>query len=468
MSGDNSFVSCPDKEFLLSWKAFLAVGNKLDRLLSSDEEFDLPADEELTAAFPALIQSHTKTDNVSAPASKELIDILRRRDLFPFLQGAIPLSCVAAIAILAFKFSDKGNQGAITNILRLFRVLGIPVEEHQDEWLKLDTYVDSDSSYLDMAEDKDTSSIRVLVLNKEGFSNVLGVNIEKSISEELVSQLALKHGMTPIFPKKVAAYRKAKKKKQEKADRAEIPKNTLDDLVLHDPDTMFKLRYLVGYAKKKKGSFKVLFWGGPGLGKTLAAHAISGTLQKKLITMDVSKVLSEFIGQSEKNLTSYFDTAEREGAILLVDEADSYLRARDGFSRHYELSHTNCLLSLLENRDVSVILCSNLKNSLDSALLRRMNEEIEFKMPGAEARKEIWGKELSNLGFNLDGLDLEALARTELSGGLIASAVKRAHMIETVMGRDFNLTTELLLGLANDERRKLGKASEKRIIGFSR
>jgi AAA+ superfamily predicted ATPase len=468
MSSEAPFVCCPDSKFLLGWKAFLAVGNRLDRLLSSDDEIDIPADEELASAFP-ILKSPFKRDNVSEPASKELIDILQKRDLFPFLQGAIPLSCVAAIAILAFKFTDKGKQGVITDILRLFRVLGIPAEEHQDEWRRLNAYADADCSYLDMAVDTD-SPARVLVLNKEGFSRILGVNIEKSISEELVSLLALKHGMTPIFTKKVAAAKIARKKRKEADRKAEIPKTKLSDVVLYDSEAKFKLEYLVGFRKKRKdGVLRLLLYGPPGTGKTLTAKAIAGELRVPLVTMEISQTFNQFIGETERNIARYFEEVEEKSGILLIDEADSFLRRRDSFSRRWELSEVNTTLSALENSRASVILCTNLYETLDEAVLRRIQEIIEFKMPSKAARYEIWAKELAKYKLKAE-VDIEALASIELSGGLIASAVKRAHMMEAVMSTDFNLTTELLLGLANDERRKLSGQGEtsKKILGFGR
>ena len=146
-------------------------------------------------------------------------------------------------------------------------------------------------------------------------------------------------------------------------------------------------------ARGGAGGVKALFTGEPGTGKTLAAEVIAGMLGLTLLKIDLSQVVSKWVGETEKNLETAFRQAEDSQALLFFDEADALFGKRGevkhGMDRYANLE-VGFLLQRLEQSDALVILASNLKENLDKAFTRRFHYIIHFPRPEISERERIW------------------------------------------------------------------------------
>ncbi len=165
----------------------------------------------------------------------------------------------------------------------------------------------------------------------------------------------------------------------------------------------------------------VLFAGASGTGKTLAAQVLAGAAGFDLYRVDLSAVVSKYIGETEKNLRRVFDAADRGGVALLFDEADALFGKRgevkDSHDRYANLE-VSYLLQRLERFRGLGILTSNLKDALDPAFLRRLHFVVEFEFPTTALREEIWRRALPP-AVPSAGLDPAVLARLDVAGGSI-------------------------------------------------
>ncbi|GIM91575.1 ATP-binding protein [Paractinoplanes toevensis] len=158
---------------------------------------------------------------------------------------------------------------------------------------------------------------------------------------------------------------------------------------------------------------RLLFSGPPGTGKSLAAEVIAAEAETDLIVVDVSAVVSKWIGETEKNLAAVFDVAERTRAVLLLDEADALFGARtevsDAHDRYANLE-TAYLLQRLDRFGGLVVLATNVRQNIDAAFIRRMDHVVEFGLPGIAERRELWRLHLPGTAPLDDDVDLAALA----------------------------------------------------------
>lgn len=173
-----------------------------------------------------------------------------------------------------------------------------------------------------------------------------------------------------------------------------------------------------------------LFSGPSGTGKTMAARAIGHALQRSVFAVDLSRVLSKYIGEMEKNLHALFNEAEKAGAILLFDEADALFGKRsetkDAHDRYANIE-TAYLLQRIEAFSGLAILTTNFGQNLDRAFLRRLRFVIDFPLPGAVDRETIWRQCLPAGAPLAADIDLAFLARrVEISGGHIRQITLRA------------------------------------------
>ncbi|TVQ58109.1 MAG: ATP-binding protein, partial [Spirulina sp. DLM2.Bin59] len=178
-----------------------------------------------------------------------------------------------------------------------------------------------------------------------------------------------------------------------------------------------------GFAEKSSRGLGIstLFAGASGTGKTMAAEVLAREFQLDLYRIDLSAVSSKYIGETEKNLRQIFDAAEAGGVVLLFDEADALFgkrtQVKDSHDRHANLE-VSYLLQRMEAYQGLAILTTNLKDSLDSAFLRRLRFVINFPFPNVEYRRQIWERifpEKTPLG----DLDYQELAQFDLAGGNI-------------------------------------------------
>ncbi|MBU2569110.1 MAG: ATP-binding protein [Gammaproteobacteria bacterium] len=208
-----------------------------------------------------------------------------------------------------------------------------------------------------------------------------------------------------------------------------------DDLVL-PPSTLKQIREIEhwieyndtllqdwGMKKKIKPGYRALFYGPPGTGKTLTATLLGKQTGKDVFRIDLSRVVSKYIGETEKNLSRLFDKAENKDWILFFDEADALFGKRtDIRDAHdkYANQEVAYLLQRIENYNGLVILASNQRANIDEAFVRRFQAIIHFPMPGADERYEIWRKTIpEQLEVHID-IDWRQVAnRYELSGASI-------------------------------------------------
>jgi hypothetical protein len=212
---------------------------------------------------------------------------------------------------------------------------------------------------------------------------------------------------------------------------------TWDDLVLPDGhkrllhEIVLHVRHRTqvyerwGFAERTSRGLGVtaLFAGESGTGKTLAAEVLARELDLDLYRIDLAATVSKYIGETEKNLRRVFDAAEASGAVLLFDEADALFGKRgevkDGHDRYANLE-VAYLLQRMESYRGLAILTTNLRANVDRAFLRRLRFVVQFPFPDAAHRAEIWRRTLPAQA-PLDGIEVEALAKLNISGGSIRS-----------------------------------------------
>jgi hypothetical protein len=176
-----------------------------------------------------------------------------------------------------------------------------------------------------------------------------------------------------------------------------------------------------------------LFQGGPGTGKTLVASAIANELGLDLYRIDLSRVMSKWIGETEQNLAKVFDAAEEGQALILFDEADSLFgkrtEVRTSVDRYANLE-TNYLLQRLDTFEGVAVLTTNFGTAIDAAFKRRLSCRLTFPFPDDEARERLWRVHLPEQLPLAGKLDLADLARRyKMSGGYIRNAALRAAFL---------------------------------------
>src|SRR5262249_39868909 len=171
-----------------------------------------------------------------------------------------------------------------------------------------------------------------------------------------------------------------------------------------------------------------LFSGPPGTGKTMAAEAVAHALRQDLYRVDLSAVVSKYIGETEKNLAAAFEEAERASAVLFFDEADSLFGKRtevkDAHDRYANLE-VNYLLQRIETFTGLVLLATNRQSALDEAFARRLRFVIRFEQPDRARRAALWRRSLPD-ETRVEGLEWDSLAGPELTGGSIQNAALAA------------------------------------------
>jgi len=261
------------------------------------------------------------------------------------------------------------------------------------------------------------------------------------------------------------------------ADRLE-PIFDLDDVVL-PPDRKSQLIEIVDnvrFAHQVLDEWKfgehlpygrattALLYGPSGVGKSMAALAIAKRLNNlSVLRLDLSRVVSKYIGDTEKNIDRVFADAERSGAVLLIEEADALFSKRsseikDSHDRHAAIQIGFHLQRFENFRGGLAILTSNMKQSIDSAFMRRLRFMIEFPRPDADAREQIWRKCLPEGTHTLDDASFRLLGRrVDVNGGNIRLITLRAAFIAAAAGS--LITLEHVARAARAELAKLGMPS---------
>jgi SpoVK/Ycf46/Vps4 family AAA+-type ATPase len=249
------------------------------------------------------------------------------------------------------------------------------------------------------------------------------------------------------------------------------PVATWDDLVLpevqlqslHDIAAQVQQRAKVygrwGFAAKGTRGLGIsaLFAGASGTGKTMAAEVLTNHLRLDLYHIDLSQVVSKYIGETEKNLRRVFDAAEEGGTVLLFDEADALFGKRgevkDSHDRYANIE-VSYLLQRMEAYRGLAILTTNMKSVLDAAFLRRLRFIIQFPFPDAEQRVSIWER-IFPTHTPTENLDVHKLARLNVAGGNIRNIALNAAFLAAHAGEPARMIH--LLRAARSEYAKLEK-----------
>ena len=233
-----------------------------------------------------------------------------------------------------------------------------------------------------------------------------------------------------------------------------VPVATWDDLVL-PPEGIRIVRAIAAQVRHRAKVFhdwglidhghrtgtSAIFHGPSGTGKTMAAEVLAGALDLDLYRVDLSAVVSKYIGETEKNLRQVFDAADESGAILLFDEADALFGKRtevkDSHDRHANIE-VSYLLQRMETYQGLAIMTSNLRNNIDDAFLRRIQFVVEFPFPDQALRERIWQGVFPE-GMPYDGINPRVLAQLAVAGGNIKSIARNAAFLAAEDGRSVGI-----------------------------
>ncbi len=237
-----------------------------------------------------------------------------------------------------------------------------------------------------------------------------------------------------------------------------VPRYRWSDLILPDK-TMGQLAHLEqtlaqqetvmhhwgGSQIRPRGyGIKALFSGAPGTGKTMCAEVIAGSLGLDLFKVDLSSVISRWVGETEKNLKEIFDAAEGGSSVVLFDEADALFGSRGDVKQaqdRFANQEVSFLLQRLEVFEGCAILTTNLQENIDEAFLRRFGAVVEFPLPTATERRLLWERALPRHAPRGDDLDVDHLAEQfKLAGGSIVNAALSACVVAAAESSPVTMT----------------------------
>jgi AAA+ superfamily predicted ATPase len=209
-----------------------------------------------------------------------------------------------------------------------------------------------------------------------------------------------------------------------------------------------------GLYHKIKPGYRALFYGPPGTGKSLTATLLGKSTNREVYRIDLSMIVSKYIGETEKNLSKVFDTARDKDWILFFDEADALFgkrtQANSSNDRHAN-QQTAHLLQQIEDFPGVVILASNLRANMDDAFTRRFQAIIHFKMPSAEERYHLWQNAFSGTCSLSNEIDLYQIAEDyELAGGAIINVLRYCALVAIQRNDSVVTKQELLEGIKRE------------------
>ncbi|MBU0553460.1 ATP-binding protein [Myxococcota bacterium] len=248
---------------------------------------------------------------------------------------------------------------------------------------------------------------------------------------------------------------------------------TWDDVVL-PTEVLDTLKEILAHARHRERVFDewgfrqkmsygrglaCLFSGPPGTGKTMMAGIIAQDLGREIYRVDLSRVVSKWVGETEKNLARVFDEAERAQVILLFDEADSLFSSRTdvkGSNDRHANMEINYLLQRMESYDGMSLLTTNFAKSIDEAFKRRIKFKVDFPLPEHEERARLWRVMIPSAAWVSEDIHFSSLGKKyKLSGGNIKNAILRAAFYAAEEGIAIN--HELLERAAVAESREMGR-----------
>ncbi len=251
-----------------------------------------------------------------------------------------------------------------------------------------------------------------------------------------------------------------------------MPSASIDDLVLPEREKQLlrsiiasvRQRYRVyeewGFgANGRSVGIAALFAGDSGTGKTMAAEVLAKELELDLYKVDLSMMVSKYIGETEKNLKKIFDAAEEGGGILFFDEADALFgkrsEVRDSHDRYANIE-VGYLLQRMETYRGLAVLTTNMKDALDKAFLRRLRFVVNFPFPNEKNRREIWKKVFpKSVPLDSSSIDFGRLAQLDITGGHIRNIALGAAVMAAEEGKPVGIVH--IVNAAKEEYRKMDR-----------
>ena len=264
------------------------------------------------------------------------------------------------------------------------------------------------------------------------------------------------------------------------------PKTNLEDVVLNPKtrevlDTLLKqmdknvLKLLKewGIKDKRRGiDARLIFYGPPGTGKTMTALSLSKSLKRTALMFDCSKILSMYVGESEKNVRKIFDSYKelakktKSEPILILNEADQFLSSRTTSSSGSDKMHNqmqNIFLEQIENFEGILIATTNLLETIDPAFSRRFDYKIEFSKPTLSERKLLWQNMLPSTADYDKNFSIDDLAIFDLTGGQIKVIIKNSALSVAIKDEPIFTNSDFITAI---EREKKGAFGESKTMGF--
>lgn len=373
---------------------------------------------------------------------------------------------------LAF-LDTRAARNAASGDIAVFDVASPTPAEQQEAWTRL---INAATNATENGETKkETTFFAALLANQFNLS----LPVIDRIAQNAAAQDADEHSLSETIWQMCLSV--SRPRLDTLAQRIE-PKATRTDIILPEESAML-LEQIVGQVRQRGTVYDVwgfrarmnrglgisaLFAGESGTGKTMAAEVIANELRLNLYRIDLSAVVSKFIGETEKNLRQLFDAAEDGGAILFFDEADALFGKRsevkDSHDRYANIE-INYLLQRLESYQGLSILATNMKSSLDAAFVRRFRFIVNFAFPGPAERRKIWEKVFPPAAPVYE-LNYERLAQFNLSGGSINNIALSAAF-SAAKQTPSRITMRLIFDAARSEFRKLDRPINERDFALS-
>jgi hypothetical protein len=209
-----------------------------------------------------------------------------------------------------------------------------------------------------------------------------------------------------------------------------------------------------GMSKKLKPGFKSLFYGPPGTGKTLTACLLGKQCRMDVYRIDLSMMISKYIGETEKNLSKVFDMAEDKNWILFFDEAEALFGKRTGVSDAHDRfanQEVSYLLQRIEDFNGVVILASNLKSNIDDAFTRRFQSVIYFPVPPPDQRLQLWGNAFPQVATRDERINLPQIAfKYELTGGTIMNVIRYSSLMTLKRNENMIMLSDIEQGIKRE------------------
>jgi len=278
-----------------------------------------------------------------------------------------------------------------------------------------------------------------------------------TISEEFLTYFSTGASYRPVFSPRFPAEILTTKLDWEDLVLAENVRQEVQDIqtwVTHEQEILGNKELI----KRIKRGYRALFYGPPGTGKSLTATLLGKSTNRPVYRVDISQLVSKYIGETEKNLANIFNQAENKNWILFFDEADALFGSRsegkDAQDR-YANQEIAYLLQRIENHPSIILLATNLKGNIDVAFARRFQSMIYFPMPGAHQRLQLWRDAFGNQ-FKMDEtVDLVAIAREyEIAGGAIANVLRHCTLIAMARSEKIIGQYDIIEGIRREFRKE--------------